>query len=386
MDTIPTVPTPVVPAPLRVMHLITAMNLGGAEMVVLEHVKHSGPGVETFVCAINRGGWTLDESKRLGARTLALEKRGGRIRCIRRLAEIMRNEGVHVANGHNPSGGFYAAIAGRLAGVPVIIRTEHSVRHPGGHARIYASVLEPVLTAMTHRVICVCEAVRRSQMDRMRWARKRFITVPNGISDIPAENSGEVVRRELGISANDRIALSVASLTPAKAQHVLLDAFAGVLRYVPSAHLLIAGDGPLRPALEGQVLRLGLVDRVHLLGVRNDVSRLLAAADVYVLSSAREGLSMSLLEAMRAGKAAVVTSVGGNGEAVSHGVTGTVVPPANPSALAEGLVMLLSDPAKVAEWGAAARRRWAVRYTAEHMVRDTEEIYRSELLRRVWSR
>jgi glycosyltransferase involved in cell wall biosynthesis len=364
------------------MHLISAMSLGGAEMVVLEHVRHAGATVEPLVCAINHGGWTLEESKRLGARTWALEKRGGRIQCIRRLVEIMRSERVHVVNGHNPSGGFYAVLAGRLARVPVIIRTEHSVSHPGRFATIYASVVEPGLTAATDRVICVCEAVRQSQIDRMRWARARFVTVPNGISDVSDRSSGAVVRGELGLTSDARIALSVASLTPAKAQNVLLDAFAEALRSVAAAHLLIAGDGPLRPALEAQARSLGLADRVRFLGVRNDVSRLLAAADVYVLSSAREGLSMSLLEAMRAGKAAVVTNVGGNGEAVSHGDTGVVVAPGSPSALAEGLVMILSDPDRAVEWGTAARRRWEATYTAEHMATETEKIYRSELLRR----
>jgi glycosyltransferase involved in cell wall biosynthesis len=363
------------------MHVISEMKLGGAEMVVVEHVRHAGPNVETFVCAINESGWALKESERLGARTFVLGKRGGRIRAIRRLASLMRSEGVHVANGHNPSGGFYATTAGRWARLPAIVRTEHSIRHPGRHSSVYGSVMEPVLTAMTDRVICVCEAVRRSQIDRMSWAAKRLTVVPNGISAAPADYSREAARETLGLPPDASVALSVASLTPAKAQHVLLDAFARAAQSVPSARLFIAGDGPLRPALEGQTQRLGLGGRAHLLGVRNDVPLLLAAADVFVLSSEREGLSISVLEAMRAGKAAVVTDVGGNGEAVEHGVTGLVVPPANPSALGEALVALLSDPAKARAWGAAARRRWEETFTAEHMVRVTEELYRSELSR-----
>lgn len=365
--------------PLRVIHVINAMNLGGAEMVVVEHVKHAGPGVESLVCAVNDGGWALRESEGLGARGIVLGKQGGRLRAIRRLAEFMRRERVDVANGHNPSGAFYATTAGRWAGVPLIVRTEHSIHHPGRRASLYAGLVEPVLTLMTDRVICVCEAVRRGQSERIGWASKRFVVVPNGISAAPADCSRGVARERLGLSAGDAVAVTVASLTPAKAQHVLVDAFAEVARSLPAARLYVAGDGPLRPALERQIERLGLGDHVHLLGVRNDVHVLLAAADVFVLSSAREGLSISLLEAMRAGKAAVVTDVGGNAESVTHGATGIVIPAADAAALAEGLLTLLSDPVKAEQWGQAARRRWEQTYTAEHMVRVTEALYRSRL-------
>lgn len=361
------------------MHVINAMNVGGAERVVIEHVRHAAPDVESLVCAVNDGGWALDEAERLGARTFVLGKRGGRIRAIQRLADRMRAEGVDVANGHNPSGGFYATLAGRWARVPVIVRTEHSIHHPGRLATAYSTVVEPVLTAMADRVICVCDAVRGSQAQRMRWAAKRLVVVPNGISAAPIECSREAARGALGLSSDVAVALTVGSLTPAKAQHVLVDAFAHVVRSLSAARLLIAGDGPLRAALEAQIERLGLAGSVQLLGARKDVHVLLAAADVFVLSSEREGLSMSVLEAMRAGRAAVVTDVGGNGETVVHGVTGLVVPPANPPALAEALVALLSDPAKAHDWGTAAQRRWAEAYTADHMVRTTETLYRTLL-------
>jgi glycosyltransferase involved in cell wall biosynthesis len=120
---------------------------------------------------------------------------------------------------------------------------------------------------------------------------------------------------------------------------------------------------------------------VRFLGVRKDVPDLLAAADLFVLSSEREGLSMSVLEAMRAGRACVVTDVGGNAEVVAAGINGLVVPPSNPPALGAGLVAALSDRARLGAWGVAARQRWEMNFTAEHMVRDTEALYRAELER-----
>ncbi len=364
---------------LRVMHVINAMNLGGAEMVVLEHVRQAGPDVETHLCAVNLGGWAMQEAERLGARPLVLGKQGGRAGAVRRLADYLRRVRIDVVNGHNPSGGFYAALGGRLAGVPLVVRTEHSVRHPGRHAGLYDALLEPVLTAMTHRVIGVCEAVRRSQVARLPWASGRCVTVLNGIAGADPAATRDATRTALGLAAGELAILTVASLTPAKAQHVLVQAFALTARQAPGARLLIAGDGPLRGALEAQVRELGLAPRVRFLGVRDDVRDLLAAADLYTLSSVREGLSMSILEAMRAARACVVTDVGGNAEAVAEGVNGLVVPASDPDALGAALVAALSDRGRLEAWGAAARRRWETMFTADHMVRETEALYRSAL-------
>ncbi len=103
----------------------------------------------------------------------------------------------------------------------------------------------------------------------------------------------------------------------------------------------------------------------------------MAAADVFVLSSVREGLSVTLLEAMRAGRPAVATRIGGNTEAVEDGVTGTIVPAGDPAALGAARGALLGDPARAAAAGEAARRRFEQRFRAERMVRETEAIYAS---------
>src|SRR6185503_1285275 len=103
---------------------------------------------------------------------------------------------------------------------------------------------------------------------------------------------------------------------PPKSFDVLIDAFAIVARDQAWAHLIMAGDGPLRAGLEARAVALGIHERVLWLGARADVSDLVEASDLFVVSSQREGLSLSLLEAMRGGRAAVVTRVGGNAEAV----------------------------------------------------------------------
>src|SRR6185503_8111171 len=144
----------------------------------------------------------------------------------------------------------------------------------------------------------------------------------------------ESVRAALGLAAGEPVVLTVGSLTSQKAQSVLVDAWAQVARGRPDARLLIAGEGPLRADLERQIAALGLGEAVTLLGARRDAADLMEAADVFVLSSVREGLSITLLEAMRAGRPAVATRIGGNGEAIAEGETGLLVPMRDAEALA----------------------------------------------------
>lgn len=362
---------------LAVLHVVEAMHQGGAESLVVEHVRHAGPGVETVVCALNRGGPALEAAQAAGAQVVLLGKGGRRLAALGSLRRLVRERRIDVVNGHNPTGALYATIAGRLAGVPVVVRTEHSIHYPGRGFRGYGPV-EALLTAFTQRVICVCEAARASHVTRLGWARRRFVTILNGVSAV-ASRPRESVRAELGAAPGERIVLTVGSLTPQKSQDVLLEGFARAVRRVPGARLWIAGEGRLESALRARCEALGLAASVRFLGARRDAADLMAACDLFALSSSREGLSVTLLEAMRASRAAVATDVGGNREAVADGVTGRIVPSGDAAAFGDALAELLADPARLAALGDAGGARWRERFTAERMVRETEQLYRTAL-------
>jgi glycosyltransferase involved in cell wall biosynthesis len=368
---------------VNVAHVIEAMHTGGAESLVLEHVRLAGPGVRTTVIALNRGGPALEQARALGA-DVHVVKRPGRHPVVHRLlaggdvARVLRERRIDVVNGHNPTGALYGLLGAALAGVPVMVRTEHSLDYPGRHSRIYP-LLERLSTAFTRRVVCVCRAVLDSHVRRLPWASRRFVTVANGIASAPHTRPREETRAALGLSAGDTLVLTVGSLTRQKAQHVLLEGFARAAGSRPHARLMLAGEGPLRGALEARIAALGLGARVTLLGPRGDVADLMEACDVFALTSVREGLSVTLLEAMRAARAAVVTDIGGCAEAVADGVTGRVVPVGDVDALGEAFGALLDDAPRRAAMGRAARERWAERFTAERMVRETEALYRAAL-------
>jgi glycosyltransferase involved in cell wall biosynthesis len=311
-----------------------------------------------------------------------LSKGSARLAGLFRLASELRSRRIDVVNGHNPTGSLYATLAARMAGVPVVLRTEHSIHYPGRGGRLYAP-LEGWLTRQVDRVIGVCEAATRSHAARFPGLASRFVTVCNGVSmDVAPPRPRAEVRAELAVAAAAPVVLTVGSLTPQKSQDVLLAAMAKVARNRPDAMLLIAGEGRLRAALEAQRAALGLERTVRFLGARHDVTDLLAASDLMVLSSSREGLPVTLLEAMRAGRAALATDVGGNAEAIAEGVNGRIVPVGDIERMAAALQGLLADAAELARFGDAGKERWRERFTAERMVRDTETLYRAALARR----
>jgi glycosyltransferase involved in cell wall biosynthesis len=368
---------------MRVLHVIEAMHRGGAESLVVEHVRRAAPDVESFVCALNRGGPALEEARAHGAEVEVLRDPGGpagvaRLTGLIRLARQLGQRRIDVVNGHNPTGALYGTLAAALARFPVVVRTEHSIHYPGRHSVFYPP-LERWMTGRAAAVICVCDAVRASHADRLPGLSDRFVTIANGIGAAPAVRPRAETRRALGIADEEPLILTVGSLTPQKSQHDLIDAMSEVRRALPAARLAIAGEGPRRDLLERRIGDRDLGRAVQLLGPRADVADLMSAADLFVLPSEREGLSITLLEAMRAGLPAVATAIGGNGEAVEAGVTGELVPPHDVAACATAIIRLLGDAGRRTAMGCAARARWGARFTADRMVAETEALYRKAL-------
>jgi glycosyltransferase involved in cell wall biosynthesis len=149
-----------------------------------------------------------------------------------------------------------------------------------------------------------------------------------------------------------------------------------VLREVPEAHLVIFGEGDLRPALERQVKHLSLARRVLLPGFREDVLSLMKSADLFVMSSVTEGLGSAVLDAMAMGLAVVGTTAGGIPEAVVPEETGVLVEPSDPASLAAAMVRLLKDSALRRAFGAAGTARVSEHFGVDRLVEGTLECYR----------
>jgi L-malate glycosyltransferase len=223
--------------------------------------------------------------------------------------------------------------------------------------------------------ICASEAIRQMLVSDGVPA-ERAVTVHEGIDLGRVEAAPPAkLHEEFWLPHHAPLIGNVAALVPHKGHRHLVEAAAAVVRQMPDARFMIAGEGELRPAVERQIKEHHLEKHVLLAGFRPDVLSLHKAFDIFVMSSVTEGLGTSLLDAMACGKPIVATATGGIPEDVVDGQTGMLVPPRDHEAIASAIVKLLKDPAMRQRMGAAGLARVRQKFSAERMVRDTLRVY-----------
>ena len=223
--------------------------------------------------------------------------------------------------------------------------------------------------------ICASDAIRQMLIADGIPA-SRTVTVHEGIDLSRVEAApAAALHEELWLPHGSPIVGNVAALVPQKGQRHLVDAAAIVVRHVPDARFVIAGEGELRASLEQQIRQHRLEKHVVLAGFRTDILSLHNGFDIFVMSSVTEGLGTSLLDAMAAGKPVVATSAGGIPEVVQDGETGFIVPTRDPQALADAVIRLLKDEDLRMRMGTAGRARAHARFSAARMVQDTLDAY-----------
>lgn len=298
------------------------------------------------------------------------------------LAERFARDGIGLVHCHNVTALFHGARAAFRAGRLPVLFTEHDREMP---APFRHRVLHRWLARRVHRIVAVS---RRLADDLVRWEgfpAGRTSVLVNGIPDpltfAPA-SMGEA-RRALGLDARP-VLLTVGSLSEVKNQAALLRIATEVhRRRGGDLHLVLAGDGPLRADLERAARALLPAQDVTFLGNRDDVPCWLAAADVFVLPSHREGLSLALVEAHAMGRPAVAYDVGGNAEVIVHGETGCLVPYPDEGTFASVLETLLAEAHTRGEMGRTARARYLSCFTHERMVGAYAALYDELLAARV---
>jgi glycosyltransferase involved in cell wall biosynthesis len=290
---------------------------------------------------------------------------------------------VDILHIHLPFPGIIGRIAGRLAGVSRIVYSEHS---PVNRYHALTRLASRLTYSWNDAVIAVSNEVNQSVVDYYGSLRRsRLLTIYNGIddsvSDTPQspEDASDSVRRELGIPEGHSVVVNVAGFRPEKGHFRLVQAAELALQVNPNITFLLVGQGETEAAVRAEVRRLGLERNFVFAGFRNDIPRLLRAADLFLLASDYEGLPVSLLEAMGAGLASVSTRVGGVPEVVTDGVEGLLVSPDDRSQLAEALLRLLGDPEARRRMGAAGLERVGRQFSVRRMMDETEGLYR-ELL------
>jgi glycosyltransferase involved in cell wall biosynthesis len=297
------------------------------------------------------------------------------------LIRLMREYRPHIVHTHTAKAGTLGRVAARLARVPVVVHTYHGHVFHGyfspAKTRFFLAV-ERWLARGTDRLLTVSENVRQELLNLGIGTSERLRVMPLGLDldrFLSCEGSQGQLRAELGIDPQALLVGIVARLVPIKRHECFLQAAAEVAQKHSGCQFLVVGDGERRVELEHLVRRLALDGRVRFLGWRQDLERIYADLDLVVLTSANEGSPVSLIEAMAAGKPVVATRVGGVPDLVEDGVTGLLVPPEAPAALAEAIEALLTDSERRRAFGQAGRERVYPAFSAKRLVGDIDQLY-----------
>jgi glycosyltransferase involved in cell wall biosynthesis len=267
----------------------------------------------------------------------------------------------------------YAVAAGagpilyrRIAAAPPAVRG-------GGRRAVYGWLMR-----RARRVVAVSEPIRRETVEVFGVPAGRVTTIPRGVDPrrVAPVRGRAATRSALELPPAAAVLLSLGALTWEKDPDAQLDVARRVAPNVPGFVHLMAGDGPLRPAVERAIARDRLGGRVRLLGTRADVGDLLAAADVILLASRTEGMPGVLVEAGMASRASAAYDVGGVGEVVLDGDTGRLVPPGDVDGLADAVASLLTDEGLRSRMGEAARRRCLERFEIDRVAASHLTLYR----------
>jgi glycosyltransferase involved in cell wall biosynthesis len=364
---------------LRVLQVLTELLLGGGQRMAVHLATHLD--ADRFDVRILSLYDSCDSNHEdiLTQHTIPItylgKRRGLDVRMYFRIGQVVRDYRPDIVHTHLYSLQ-YALPAIILQRVPVAVHTIHSMadkegRGPGRLVRhlAFPNMIQPV---------AIAGEVERSL--KKKYHLKTCPMIPNGIpvGTYHLESfDAQQWRAKQGFPtvAGALLFLSIARLEPHKGHQLLLRAFSRIVARNPHSHLLLAGDGSLRPDLEKQSQKLGIEQSIHFLGERNDIPQLLNAADIFVLASKWEGNPLSVMEAMAAGKPVVCSAVGGVPELVEHEWSGLLIPPGDELALAQAMQRLATDPALRVRLGREAANVARERFRASLMARHYEELY-----------
>lgn len=384
--------------PVTVYHLITRLIVGGAQentLATCAGLRARGYRVRLL------SGPPLGPEGSLYADALAggipvtfiptLRRRIDPWRDLRSLlaiSRLLRRDRPDILHTHSAKAGIIGRAAAALVRHrPLVIHGVHGLPFHPWQARplndLYI-LLERLAARVTDGFLPVAEAMTVTSLAARIGRREQYHTVYSGFDVAEfaaARRLREQARRRFALPAAATVIGKVARLFELKGHHALLRAFAAVRDEFPAAHLLLVGDGPLRGELEEAVRKQGLAGAVTFAGLLppREIPAALAAMDLLVHASLREGLPRAVTQAMAAGVPVVAVDVDGAGEVVHEGVTGRLVPPGDEAALFRAITAALRDPAGSARLARAAAAHVRRAFTVERMVSDTAAAYRDLL-------
>ncbi|HHY75774.1 MAG TPA: glycosyltransferase family 4 protein [Firmicutes bacterium] len=373
---------------MKVLHVITDTNVGGAGRYLL-YLLPQPAFRELDVAVACPDGELAVRLEAAGIRRIPISGRDVSFspRLTVELARLLREERPDIVHTH---GSLSGRIAARLRKVPVVYtkhgqvkpanRTGAALHSPGALPRFVGGTAARLLA---DRVIAVSDGVRR-ELEASGISPRMIAVIPNGIDLRPYRRSVRRLAKAQAAALDDTgrrafLIGTLARLSPEKGLDTLIDAAKIVVASYPSARFVIGGTGPLEADLTKKIRDLRLEPYVRLAGFVDDVPGFLGDLDLFVLPSYSEGIGLAIIEAMAAGLPVVASAVGGVPEVVADGVTGLLVPPRQPKALAQAIVRLLVDPDLARSMGASGREKVERLHDAKVAAEKTVQVYREVL-------
>jgi glycosyltransferase involved in cell wall biosynthesis len=290
-----------------------------------------------------------------------------------RLARYVRRNLIQIVHSY----GFYASVfavpVARIAGASIVVA---SIRDTCDILTPFQRRVLKMVCRLADCVLVNAEAIRQSLVSQ-GYDPNNIVVIRNGItlSKFERKRRGALLRQELGLPPDARLVSVFSRLNPMKGVRYFLESAQMLAQRFPDVHFMVVGDGGTRNYLEEQAKKLSIADRIVFTGFRNDIPDLLAESSISVLPSLSEGISNTLLESMAAGIPVIATRVGGNPEVVEDGVSGLLVPPRDPAALAAAAGRLLENEELAFSLGQAGMRRVSELFSIEYAVHQTENLY-----------
>jgi L-malate glycosyltransferase len=359
------------------MQVVYSLQMGGSEKLALEISSNLNPSqFRSSVCAMDLDGDLAKDLEKGKIDYHVLHRQGFEPNIFGKLYRLIKRNRIDVVHTHHFTQLFYAALPARWAGAR-IIHTEHEFFSYMG-STFSRAMIRP-LSRLCDRITVVGQEVADYFIRTIGIPEKQVMIVPNGVDTMKFDWDRKAIREELSLSPHEVVIGTVGRLEPEKDQRTLLDTFLLVKGEYPAVRLLIVGDGRMAEELRSYAKRIGVSDQTLFLGSRRDVPRLLAAMDIFVLSSIREGLPISLIEAMAARRPVVASDIGSIKDLVRDGQNGFLVPPGDTVAFGGVIRRLIASSELRERLGEAGRCIVEASFSLSAMIREYEDLYQSAL-------
>jgi glycosyltransferase involved in cell wall biosynthesis len=361
---------------IHVVQATFGMGIGGMERMIMDLCRYVDPAKFRFtVCCLSVRGPLADQLEADGVPVIfcANQTRIGKYLRGLEIGRILRQQRADILHTHNTTAFIDGLIGARIAGVPVMIHTDHCKNYP---IEWRWTIAEHLASRLVDRMVAVSHHTTSELMAFEKIPASKLSVIHNGINPrLTRTVSLDALRRELGFAADQAIVGTIGRLEPQKGLDLLLEAVPHVVRSCPQARFLIVGGGSLETELKAQAAALGVADRIVFTGWRADAVDLMQLVDCFVSTSHFEGLPMVMLEAMAFAKPVVATAVGGVPEILENGFNGFGIGTRDPALVASALLRVLKDDILRRRLGQNSRQRYEERFTAQTMAADYQRLY-----------